>query len=97
VLTDILGVARLSVPISGTLAHPRIDREAVAANLKRNLQGLGERAATLGVGSLIERLTRPRDPNAPAPLPRISRQERRQQRLEKKAEKRRQREQGQGP
>ncbi|HEV3164737.1 MAG TPA: hypothetical protein VGZ22_11975 [Isosphaeraceae bacterium] len=90
VLTDILGGTRITVPIRGTLSKPRLDRDAMAANLKQNLGNIGGRAVAEGLTSMFNRLTRPREPEVPRP-PRMTPQERRQQRLEKKAERRRQR------
>lgn len=86
VLSGIAAGTRLSVPITGTLAKPKLDREAFRAGLKDVGRELLTRGAAVGVGELLERLTRPRDPNAPPPPPRMTPEERRQRRLERKAE-----------
>ncbi|HWE40492.1 MAG TPA: hypothetical protein VG406_28350 [Isosphaeraceae bacterium] len=86
VLSGIAAGTRMSVPIGGTLSKPKLDREAFRAALKDVGKELLTRGAVVGVGELLDRLTRPRDPNAPPPPPRLTPEERRARRLERKAQ-----------
>jgi hypothetical protein len=86
VLGGIAAGTRLTVPIEGTLSKPKLDREAFRAGLKDVGRELLSRGAAVGVGELLDRLTRPRDPNAPPPPPRMTPEERRAKRLERKAQ-----------
>lgn len=88
ILSDIAAGTRVSVPIRGTLSRPRVDREALAAALKDLGKTLLERSAVTGAAALLERLTRPRDPNAPPPL---TKEERRARRQERKLQRQRER------
>jgi translocation and assembly module TamB len=91
ILSDIAAGTRVKLPIRGTLDHPRIDREALAENLKETARSLLTRGATRGALELLMRMSRPRDPDAPPPP---TAEERREKRLEKKAERKAKR---QGP
>ncbi|HEX8199443.1 MAG TPA: hypothetical protein VF590_03070 [Isosphaeraceae bacterium] len=98
-LADIAEGARVTVPIGGTLAQPRIDRQALRDSMKDLGKSLLTRGAVRGAGELLFRLTRPRDPNA-APLPpppRPTPEERRAQRLQRNEERRRERQERSGP
>jgi translocation and assembly module TamB len=88
VLGAIVEGTKIKVPIRGTLRKPEIDRDAMNVAMKDLGRTLLERGATQGVVELLQRLTRPRDPNAPPP---ITRQERRAKRQERRAERRRER------
>jgi len=94
-LSEIVGGTRIAVPIGGTLSQPKVDRQALGLGLKDLGKTLLERSVLQGAAALLERMARPRDPNAPPPPPRLSREERKAKRLEKKAQKRRER--GQEP
>lgn len=72
--------ARVRVPIRGTLRQPEIDREAFKLGMKEMARSLAERGGVLGAAGLLERLTRPRDPDAPPPPTPEERRERRQER-----------------
>jgi translocation and assembly module TamB len=74
------GAARVRVPIRGTLQKPEIDREAFRLGMQDMGRTLLERGAVEGAAGLLERLTRPRDPNAPPPPTAEERRERRQER-----------------
>jgi translocation and assembly module TamB len=81
---------RITIPVRGTLDRPQIDREAFLADLKEFGQRLGFGAGRAAIG-LIERLARPRDPEA---MPRLlTPEERKARRLERRA----QRQRGVGP
>lgn len=82
-LGDIVGGARVSVPIGGTLDAPKIDRDAFNLALKGLGQDLLRRGAARGAAELLMRLAKPRevDPNAP---PRPTPEERRNERLQRK-------------
>ena len=82
----------MTVPIHGTLSKPRIDKEAFKTGLKEMGKGLIDHGAVLGLNELISRLSRPRDPNAPPPPPRLTPEERRELRLERKSERLRRKE-----
>ncbi len=86
-LGDIVGGARIAVPIGGTLDAPKIDRDAFNLALKGLGKDLLQRGAVRGASELPMRLTRPRevDPAAPAP-PRLTPEERRAQRQQRKAD-----------
>lgn len=83
---------RVTVPIGGTLSQPRFDREAFRLGLRDLGKDLIDRGATLGLNELISRLSKPRDPNAPPPPPRLTPEQRRELRLERKAERSRRKE-----
>jgi hypothetical protein len=87
VLGDIAGGTQLGVPITGTLAEPRIDREAFAAGMKDFGVDLLRRGAMRGAAELLFRLAQPREP-APPPPPRMTPEERRAQRQQRRAERR---------
>ena len=84
-LSDLVGNARVRLPITGTLDRPKIDQEAFAANLQDLGKSLLTRGATRGALELLMRLGRPKDPDAPPPPPRPSAAERKAIRQEKKA------------
>ncbi len=92
ILGDIIEGTKISVPIRGTLQHPEIDKQALKLGIEDLGKTLLDRTAGAGVGALLERLTRPRDPNAPPPAPRLTPEERRARRMERKAERRMRRE-----
>jgi len=72
--------ARVRVPIRGTLRQPEIDRQAFKVGMQEMARSLAERSGVLGAAGLLERLTRPRDPDAPPPPTAAERRERRQER-----------------
>jgi hypothetical protein len=87
-LSGITAGMRLDLPIRGTLSKPKIDKEAFTTALKDMGKTFLQRGAVFGAAELLERLTRPRDPNAPPPPPRMTPEERRAQRLQRKDERR---------
>ena len=82
VLSGIVEGTKFEVPIRGTLQKPEIDKDAMNLALKGFGKALLERSLTQGIPGLIERLAQPRDPNAPPPL---TREERRDRRLDRRA------------
>ncbi len=84
-LSDIVSGVRVSLPISGTLDHPVVDKDAFKSNMQELGKTLLARGATRGAMELLMRLSRPKDPDAPPPPPRLTPQERRMQRQEKRA------------
>jgi translocation and assembly module TamB len=74
---DIVEGTRITVPIGGTLSSPRIDRDAFRLGLKDTGKDLLQRGMTRGAFELLNRMARPRDPNAPPPPPRLTPRERR--------------------
>jgi len=84
-LSDIAAGTRVRLPISGTLDRPTVDKDAFATNMQELGKSLLTRGATRGVMELLSRIARPRDPNAPAPPPRPSAEERKAMRQEKRA------------
>jgi translocation and assembly module TamB len=84
-LSDIIAGTKVQLPIGGTLDHPQIDKQAFSKNLQELGKTLLARGATRGAMELLMRLTRPKDPDAPPPPPRLTPQERKAQRQEKKA------------
>ncbi len=85
-LGEILAGTKVRVPIGGTLGAPRIDKEAFNAELKELGKALLVRGAGVGAVELLNRLARPRDPNAPPPP---TAEERKALRIEKRNERRR--------
>jgi hypothetical protein len=81
VVGEIVAGSRITIPITGTLSRPKIDRDAFRAELARTGKGMMVR----GAADLLFRLARPRDPNAPPPL---TPAERKAKRLERRMEKR---------
>ncbi len=83
IVGEVVGGTRITIPITGTLNRPQIDRDAFKAELARTGKGLMVR----GAADLLFRLARPRerDPNAPPPPTPAERRARRQ---EKRMEKR---------
>lgn len=85
-LGGVVGGARVSVPIGGTLDAPKVDADAFKLGLKDMGKGLLGRTAVQGLGEILSRMARPREEAAPAP-PRMSAAERRalrQQRREQR-------------
>ena len=68
ILGAVAGDARVRIPIRGTLQKPEVDAEAFKLGMKDMGRSLLERGAVQGAAGLIERMLRPRDPNAPPPL-----------------------------
>ncbi len=66
-LGPIVAGTRIRVPIGGTLDSPKLDKTAFKAELADLGKSLLVRGAGVGALELLERLTRPRDPNAPPP------------------------------
>jgi translocation and assembly module TamB len=93
VLSEIAAGTKISVPITGTMSKPKIDREAFRANLKDLGRTLLERGAVAGIAELLKRLTRPRDPNAPPPPPRLTPEERKARRQERRQQRQMERQQ----
>jgi translocation and assembly module TamB len=94
-LNDIAGGVKVRVPIRGTLDKPEVDKEAFRLGMKDLGKTVLGRGAFSGAAALLERLTRPREPDAPPPPPRLTPEQRKEQRQEKRAERRRRR--GNGP
>ena len=88
-LQDVAGGVKIRVPIRGTIENPVVDKEAFNLGMKSTGQEVLGKGLTRGAAALLERLTRPRDPNAPLPSPRLTPRERRERRLEKREENRR--------
>jgi translocation and assembly module TamB len=88
VLSDIAAGARISVPITGNLSKPKIDREAFGTAMKDLGKDLLIRGAARGALELLDRLSRPRDPDMAPPQPRLTPEERRARRQEKRATRR---------
>lgn len=86
VLGDLIAGTKVRVPIGGTLAAPKLDKAAFNAGLKDLGKNLLVRGAGVGAAELLERLTRPRDPNAPPPP---TAEERKAHRLERRNDRRR--------
>ena len=78
IVGEVVAGTRITIPITGTLSRPKIDRDAFKAELARAGKGLMVR----GAADLLFRLARPRerDPNAPPPLTPAERKARRQER-----------------
>jgi translocation and assembly module TamB len=85
-LGTIVTGTQIRVPIRGTLDAPKLDKEAFKAGLTELGKGLLVRGAGAGALEILERLSRPRDPNAPPPP---TPAERKAQRLERRNERRR--------
>jgi hypothetical protein len=83
-LGSIVAGTQIRVPIRGTLDAPKLDKDAFRAGLAELGKGLLARGAGVGALEILERLSRPRDPNAP-PTP----AERKAQRLDRRNERRR--------
>jgi translocation and assembly module TamB len=66
-LADLVGGTRLTIPIGGTLDAPRLDRDALATNLKDLGKTLIRRGTTQGAADLLFRLFQRRTATAPAP------------------------------
>src|SRR5262249_40871016 len=66
-LSTVIAGTRISVPISGTLSSPKLDRGAFRVGMKELGSELLRRGAMIGASDLIMRLGQPRDPNAPRP------------------------------
>lgn len=82
----VIGDASIKVPIRGTLDTPKVDGDVFAAGMKDLGKTVLERSVTKGAVQLLDRITRPRDPNA-KPLFRFpSMEERKAKRLLKQAE-----------
>ena len=88
-LADIAAGASVKLPITGTLDHPKIDRDAMADGLRDLGKSLLTRGAARGALELLRRIGQPRDPNAPPPP---TAEERKALRQERKAEKKARRE-----
>ncbi len=84
-LSGIVEGTRISVPIRGTLTNPEIDKDALNLALQDLGKTLLERGVTRGATELLNRMMRPRDPNAPPPP---TREERRARRRERQAQRR---------
>ena len=85
-LGEIVSGTKVRVPIRGTLAAPKLDKAEFNAALKDLGKTLLVRGAGVGALELLDRMARPRDPNAtPPPTP----EERKARRLEKRNERRR--------
>lgn len=80
VLSDIVSGQRISVPITGTLREPKIDRDALNLALKDLGKSLLENGAVRGAAELLMRLGRRVGEGAPPPLTRDQRKARRQER-----------------
>ena len=76
---------QVKVPISGTLDHPKVDRDAFRIAMLNMGRDVLLRSATQGAAEVLSRLVKPRDPNAPRPP---TAAERKAKRLEKKMQKR---------
>jgi len=85
-----LGRPLVRIPIGGTIDEPKVDMDALGAHFKEMGVDLLTRVVPAGAAGLLERLTRPRDPNAPPPP---TAAERRALRLQKKAERQARRQQ----
>jgi hypothetical protein len=85
-LGPIVAGTSLRVPIGGTLDSPKLDKAAFKAGLADLGKSLLVRGAGVGALEILERLTRPRDPNAPPPP---TPAERKAMRLERRNERRR--------
>jgi translocation and assembly module TamB len=79
VLNDVFGGLRVTVPITGTLAKPEVNREAFNMANQDLGKTLLERTVGGDVVDFFQRLFPPRDPNAPPPLTPAERRARRQQ------------------
>jgi translocation and assembly module TamB len=84
VVGDIFDGARVTVPIGGTLSKPKIDRDAFRIALQDTGKDILRRGMTRGALELLNRMSRPRDPNAPPPPPRLTPRERRERRAEQR-------------
>ena len=84
VLNNVLGGLRITVPISGTLAKPEVDRDAFNLANQDIGKTLLERTAGRGVVDFFQNLFPPRDPNAPPPLTPAERRAQRQQRRQER-------------
>ncbi len=80
ILGAVAGDARVRIPIRGTLQKPEVDAEAFKLGMKDMGRSLLERGAIEGAAGLLERMLRPRDPNAPPPLTPAERRAQRQER-----------------
>ena len=89
-LSDIVSGTKVRLPIVGTLDKPKVDKEALASNLKDLGGSLAVRGATRGVLELLMRAGQGRDKpaNPNPPQPRMTPQERKALRLEKRATRR---------
>ncbi len=87
-LADIVAGTVVEVPIRGTLGHPTVDKDAFQAGLRDAGKSLLTRGATRGALELLMRMSRPRDPDAPPPPPRLTPGERKALRMERRAERR---------
>ena len=66
-LGEIVSGTKVRVPIGGTLAKPKLDKAEFNAALKDLGKNLLVRGAGVGALELLDRMARPRDPNAPPP------------------------------
>ncbi len=79
-LGPIVAGTSIRVPIGGTLDKPKLDKAAFKAGLADLGKSLLVRGAGVGALELLDRLTRPRDPNAPPPPTAAERKAMRQER-----------------
>ena len=96
-LGGVVAGTRVEVPIGGTLAAPKVDKEAFNLALKDLGKDLLRRGVGVGAAELLMRLAKPRevDPDAPPPPSpeerRALREQRKADRQERRAERRRER------
>jgi len=91
VLKGLIGGNAIKIPVRGTLQKPEIDPDAWNLALREMGRNFVENGLANGAAGLIERLTRPRDPDAPPPPPRLTPEQRKARRQERREERRRQR------
>ena len=71
-LSAVVGGTKVSVPIEGTLQHPKIDKSAFSLGMKDLGMTLLERTAGVGGAALLGRMLRPRRPPTRSPFPRLT-------------------------
>ncbi|HEU5117301.1 MAG TPA: hypothetical protein VFT74_11610, partial [Isosphaeraceae bacterium] len=84
VVGSIVDGARITVPIGGTLANPRIDRDEFREELKVLERNLLQRTATQGAADLLFRLAQPRPRGEDGLTPRERRQQKRMERRQQR-------------
>ena len=91
VLGEMVAGTKFQVPITGSLAAPKFDKEAFRLGMKDLGKSLLTRSVGVGALELLNQLAKPRaiDPDAPPPPPRLTPDERKAQRIEKRNDRRR--------
>lgn len=94
-VNQMASVSKLKLPIRGTLDKPKIDGDALKANLKSMGANMLMQGGLMGIANLIDQLAKPRDPSRPSPppAPRLTPDERRELREERRADRLERREQ----